>query len=99
MKIINVGYNHCHDSDFYIDRPEGSGDNLLILLKTDAVFNIDGKDIKIPENSFFMYKKGDRSGTDVYIRAFLQMTGFILNLREMRKRSFSILVWIMKLLF
>ena len=58
MKIINVGYNHCHDSDFYIDRPEGSGDNLLILLKTDAVFNIDGKDIKIPENSFFMYKKG-----------------------------------------
>ena len=58
MKIINVGYNHCHDSDFYIDRPEGSGDNLLILLKTDAVFNIDGKDIKIHENSFFMYKKG-----------------------------------------
>ena len=58
MKIINVGYNHCDDSDFYIDRPEGSGDNLLILLKTDAVFNIDGKDIKIPENSFFMYKKG-----------------------------------------
>ena len=58
MKLINVGYNHCHDSDFYIDRPEGSGDNLLILLKTDAVFNIDGKDIKIPENSFFMYKKG-----------------------------------------
>ena len=58
MKIINVDYNHCHDSDFYIDRPEGSGDNLLILLKTDAVFNIDGKDIKIPENSFFMYKKG-----------------------------------------
>ena len=58
MKIINVGYNHCHDSEFYIDRPEGSGDNLLILLKTDAVFNIDGKDIKIPENSFFMYKKG-----------------------------------------
>ena len=58
MKIINVGYNHCHDSDFYIDRPEGSGDNLLILLKTDAVFNIDGKDIKIPENSFFRYQKG-----------------------------------------
>lgn len=58
MKITNIGYNHCHDSDFEIDRPDGSGDNLLILLKSDAVFNIDGKDIRVNENSFFMYRKG-----------------------------------------
>lgn len=30
----------------------------MILLKADAVFNIDGKDIRIEENSFFIYKKG-----------------------------------------
>ncbi len=57
MIINNIGYNHCHDADFFIDRPNGSGDNLLILIKTDAVFTIDGKDVIVPENSLFVYKK------------------------------------------
>lgn len=58
MRINNVGYNHCHDSDFEIDRPEGSGDNLMLLLKSGAIFNIDGRDIRVNENSFFIYRKG-----------------------------------------
>lgn len=57
MIINNIGYNHCHDADFIIDRPNGSGDNLLLLLKTSAVFTIDGKDIIVPENSFFIFRK------------------------------------------
>ncbi len=57
MIINNVGYNHCHDADFYIDRPFGSGDNLLLILKTDTIFNINGNDQIVPKNSFFMYKK------------------------------------------
>ena len=40
MEIRNAGYNHCHDTDFIIDRPKGSGDNLLLLLKTE----LHGKD-------------------------------------------------------
>ena len=58
MKIINAGFNHTHDSDFNIDRPDGSGDNLLILLRSGAVFNIDGRDIRVPENSLFVYPAG-----------------------------------------
>lgn len=58
MIINNIGYNHCHDADFFIDRPTGSGDNLLLLIKTPAIFTIDGNDITVPENSFFLYKKG-----------------------------------------
>ena len=58
MKINNAGFDHCHDADFFIDRPEGSGDNLLLLLKTDSIFTIDGKDIHVPENSVFFYPKG-----------------------------------------
>lgn len=57
MIINNVGYNHCHDADFFINRPDGSGDYLLLLLKTDAIFNIDGEDIVVPENSFFLYRR------------------------------------------
>ncbi|MCI1269367.1 MAG: AraC family transcriptional regulator [Ruminococcus sp.] len=58
MIIHNVGYNHCHDADFLIDRPDGSGDYLLLVLKTDTIFTLDGKDTIVPKNSFFLYKKG-----------------------------------------
>lgn len=58
MIISNVGFNHCHDADFYIDRPHGSGDYLLLILKTDSIFTLDGIDRKVPKNSVFIYKKG-----------------------------------------
>ena len=58
MIINNAGYDHCHDADFYIDRPNGSGDNLLLLLKTDAVFTIDGQDVFAPSGTVFFYPKG-----------------------------------------
>lgn len=57
MIIHNVGYNHCHDADFFIDRPDGSGDYLLLVLKTDTIFTLDGKDTIVPKNSFFLYKR------------------------------------------
>lgn len=58
MIINNAGYDHCHDADFFIDRPNGSGDNLLLLLKTDAIFTIDGTDILVPSGSAFLYPMG-----------------------------------------
>lgn len=58
MIINNAGYDHCHDADFYIYRPDGSGDNLLLLLKTDTIFTVDGKDIIAPSGSVFLYPKG-----------------------------------------
>lgn len=57
MIINNVGYNHYHDADFNINRPEGSGDFLLLLLKTDAVFIINNTEKIIPKNSIFIYPK------------------------------------------
>ena len=58
MIINNIGYNHCHDSDFYIDRQNGSGDNLLLLVKNETIFFFFLEDYDVPENSFFMYQKG-----------------------------------------
>lgn len=58
MKINNIGCNYSHAPDFYISRPCGSGDNVLILLKTPAVFNLSGKDIETPENAFILYREG-----------------------------------------
>ncbi|MBQ1536752.1 MAG: helix-turn-helix transcriptional regulator [Ruminococcus sp.] len=58
MKINNVGYNHRHDADFLIERPDGSGDCLLLLLKTDAVFTLDRREITVRKDSFFLYPEG-----------------------------------------
>lgn len=58
MILHNVGFGHQHDADFFIDRPDGSGDWLLLILKTDAIFTLDGKDVHVPASSFFLYPKG-----------------------------------------
>lgn len=48
MIIHNVGYHHQHDSDFKIERPTGTGDLLFLLVKTDAIFSLDGQDFLVP---------------------------------------------------
>lgn len=58
MTINNVGYNHFHDADFLINRPNGSEDYLMLLIKTPAVFVIDGTEQTVSENSIFLYDKG-----------------------------------------
>ncbi len=61
MQINNIGYNHFHDADFRIERPNASGDYLLLLLKTPAIFTMKRKDIITEQNSFILYKKTHRS--------------------------------------
>lgn len=58
MQINNIGYHHFHDADFKIERPNGSGDYLLLLFETPAVFILNGKEVAAAPNSFILYKKG-----------------------------------------
>ena len=44
MKINTIGYHHTHDADFIIERPNGSGDYLLLIIKTPALFRFAGKE-------------------------------------------------------
>lgn len=57
MELVFVGYDHIHDSDLNINRPLGSGDYLLLLVKSPAIFTINGQDIYTPPNIFFLYPK------------------------------------------
>ena len=57
MIIRKTGYNHRHDSDFQIERPHGSGDFLLLLIKSPALFLLDGKWQKVKKESFILYQK------------------------------------------
>lgn len=57
MRITNVGYNHFHDADFFINRQSGSDDYLMLLLKTPGIFVINGKEIHAEANSAILYNK------------------------------------------
>lgn len=53
-----IGYNHRHDRSFYIDRPDGTGDWLMLIVKSPAYFRVDGKDVKTSACSFIIYTPG-----------------------------------------
>lgn len=57
MKIGSIGYNYVHDmkyENFIMDRPKGPGAVLLLLIKTPAVFRVDGVQYQVKENSFIL---------------------------------------------
>lgn len=55
MELHAHGIGTRHDSDFVIDRPHGSGDNLLLIFKTPAVALIDGELLHLPPDSAVVY--------------------------------------------
>lgn len=52
-----MGISYKHDSDFYIKRPDGSGDNLLLVFKTDAFILLDNTKIHVGPDSAIVYSK------------------------------------------
>lgn len=58
MKLNYIGYDYLHEPDFFISRPEGRKDSVFLLLRTPAIFNINGKDIKASKNSFILFREG-----------------------------------------
>lgn len=51
MKIGSIGYNYAHDSTFVMDRPCGSGCWLMLLVKSPAVFVINGEEVRVRKSS------------------------------------------------
>ena len=58
MKISNVGYSYRHPSDFYIDRSHGSGDYILLLVRTAGFCVMRGERMEIPQNSVLIFQPG-----------------------------------------
>ncbi len=57
MNLHSMGINTCHEDTFGIDRPYGSGDNLLIIFKTEALVWCDGNCTTVWPGSFILYTK------------------------------------------
>lgn len=58
MEIKKAGYNYRHPSKFVINRQHGSGDYLLLILKTEAYRMQNGERQTMPQNSVIIFQKG-----------------------------------------
>lgn len=57
MNLHSMGISIRHEDTFGIDRPYGSGDNLLIIFKSDAIVWMGTEQIKVQPGSFIIYTK------------------------------------------
>lgn len=55
MKLHSLGMDYHHDSDFLIERPDGSGDELILVFKTPAVIRLNNNIEHIPSGSAVVY--------------------------------------------
>lgn len=55
MRMDDIGYNHKHDSNFIIDRPDGAGDCLLLAIKTKSIFRENGELKHCLPNTIIIY--------------------------------------------
>lgn len=58
MNIVNCGFNYKHPSSFKIQRPNGSGDYILLVLHSPAFFVFNGVTQYTNGNSVVIFKKG-----------------------------------------
>ena len=58
MTINNAGYKFTHANSFRVDRPYGSGDYIILFLRTGAVFTLGGMETEVDPQSFILYRKG-----------------------------------------
>lgn len=54
INIGAIGYNYTHEEDFRMDRPEGAGAYLFLLVKSNAIFYINGKRNLVKKNSYVL---------------------------------------------
>ncbi len=57
MKLHVLGIDYHHDREFSIERPSGSGDNLLIVFKTNAQVRTDSEYYDVLPDSAILYSK------------------------------------------
>ena len=58
MRIVNCGYDYRHAADFKINRPNGSGDYMLLILRSPARFYLNGTVQTVTKNAAILYQKG-----------------------------------------
>lgn len=60
IRLNTMGLDTRHIGDFCIDRPNGSGDYLLIIFKTNALLSLGDETLTVPPDSAIIYNKGTK---------------------------------------
>lgn len=55
MKIGAIGYNYQHRESFVMERPNGTGCRLLLIIKEPSVFVINGMEYHVKQHSFVLF--------------------------------------------
>lgn len=58
MKLHTLGMDYHHSSDFLIDRPNGSGDDLIVIFKTSALIKLNNNIEHVSAGSAVVYPAG-----------------------------------------
>ena len=58
LQIHSIGYQFVNIGGFDVNRPEGTGDYLLVFFRCDTEVYSEGKYETVPENSFLFFRKG-----------------------------------------
>lgn len=69
--VGSIGYNHIHEKDFHNEAPNGPGAHLFILIKSPAIFVINGKHYDVKKNSYVMLRPSSslyyKANKDLYV--------------------------------
>lgn len=57
LHILRMGCNSTHELNFFVNRPNGYDWYLLLLVKSPAIFVINGEEIATPANTLIIYDK------------------------------------------
>lgn len=57
MNITSIGYNFKHNTNFGLERPSGLCENLFLIIRSTALFYINGNKIHIHPNSMIFISK------------------------------------------
>ncbi len=76
INIRRTGCNGTHDTDFYINRPNGYDCYLLLMVKTPAVFCLNNEELHTEANTLIIYSPGTphcyRADKGNYINDWMQ---------------------------
>lgn len=94
MKIGSIGYNYSHGRDFVMDRPNGNGAWLLLLIKTPALFEINSSEVMVKKNSFILFSPRTpckyRGSEDIYTDDWMYFDADEYDLAQLRKLKIPI---------
>ena len=58
MKVNICGYNYRHDDNFYVERPKGGRDYMLLIMRSPGRIILNGRTHYIEKNAVILYNKG-----------------------------------------